>query len=90
MTSRERHDPVGDPIHVVIADDGHRHVLVEFLKSFTDYLRDPAGVATDPSFANFSEAWELANFPQYMANSAIYTATATIIFILTSLDANPI
>jgi raffinose/stachyose/melibiose transport system permease protein len=55
------------------------------LKSFTDYLRDPAGVATEPSLSNFAEAWELANFPQYMLNSAIYTATATAIFVLTSL-----
>jgi raffinose/stachyose/melibiose transport system permease protein len=55
------------------------------LKSFTDYLRDPAGVATNPSLTNFSDAWELANFPQYMANSAIYTVTATAIFVATSL-----
>jgi raffinose/stachyose/melibiose transport system permease protein len=55
------------------------------LKSFTDYLRDPAGVATDPSFSNFVEAWQLANFPQYMLNSAIYTFTATAIFVVTSL-----
>lgn len=55
------------------------------LKSFTDYLRDPAGVATNPSFSNFLEAWELANFPQYMLNSAIYTVTATAIFVVTSL-----
>lgn len=55
------------------------------LKSFTDYLRDPAGLPADPSLANFSEAWELANFPQYMLNSAIYTATATSIFVITSL-----
>lgn len=55
------------------------------LRPFTEYLRDPAGLATDPSLANFSEAWELANFPQYMANSAIYTVTATLIFVVTSL-----
>ena len=55
------------------------------LKSFTDYLRDPAGLPTDPSLANFGEAWELANFPQYMMNSAIYATSATVIFVLTSL-----
>ena len=55
------------------------------LKSFTDYLRDPAGLVSEPSLANFGEAWELANFPQYMANSAIYAITATLIFVVTSL-----
>lgn len=55
------------------------------LKPFTEYLRNPAGLPTDPSFANFTEAWQLANFPQYMANSAIYTVSATVIFVVTSL-----
>ena len=55
------------------------------LRPLTDYLKDPAGLATSPSLANFTEAWELANFPQYMLNSAIYTASATAIFVATSL-----
>lgn len=55
------------------------------LKSVPDYLKDPAGLAPDPSFENFTEAWELANFPQYLANSAFYAFTATVIFIVTSL-----
>ena len=55
------------------------------LRPFTEYLQDPGGLASEPSLANFSEAWELANFPQYMLNSALYTTTATAIFIATSL-----
>jgi raffinose/stachyose/melibiose transport system permease protein len=55
------------------------------LRPFTEYLQDPGGLARDPSLANFSEAWELANFPQYMLNSAVYTAIATAIFVATSL-----
>ncbi len=55
------------------------------LKPLTEYLKDPAGIATEPSLTNFVEAWELANFPQYMLNSLIYTTTATAIFIVTSL-----
>lgn len=55
------------------------------LRPLNGYLKDPAGFATDPSLTNFTEAWELANFPQYMLNSAIYTASATAIFVLTSL-----
>jgi raffinose/stachyose/melibiose transport system permease protein len=55
------------------------------LKSLPEYLRDPAGLATEPSLVNFGVAWELANFPQYLLNSAIYTATATAIFVASSL-----
>jgi hypothetical protein len=39
------------------------------LKTLPQYLKDPAAIVTDPSLANFGEAWELANFPQYMLNS---------------------
>jgi raffinose/stachyose/melibiose transport system permease protein len=55
------------------------------LKTLPQYLKDPAAVVTDPSLANFGEAWELANFPQYMLNSVLYAATATAIFVVTSL-----
>jgi raffinose/stachyose/melibiose transport system permease protein len=55
------------------------------LRPLTEYLKDPAGLATAPSLANFAEAWELANFPQYLLNSAFYTASATAIFVGTSL-----
>ncbi len=55
------------------------------LKTLPQYLKDPAAIVTDPSLANFGEAWELANFPQYMLNSALYTAIATAVFIATSL-----
>jgi raffinose/stachyose/melibiose transport system permease protein len=55
------------------------------LKSLPQYLKDPAAIVSEPSLANFGEAWELANFPRYMANSALYTFTATAIFVATSL-----
>ncbi len=55
------------------------------LKSLPQYLKDPAAVVSDPSLANFGEAWKLANFPQYMLNSVIYTVIATAIFVATSL-----
>ena len=55
------------------------------LKPLTEYLQDPAGLPSAPTLDNFAEAWELANFPRYLLNSAIYTATATAIFIFSSL-----
>ena len=60
-------------------------LIITSLKPLTEYLKDPAGLPTSPSLANFAEAWELANFPQYLLNSAFYTATATVIFIVSSL-----
>ncbi len=55
------------------------------LKPLTEYFKDPTGLPDAPSLANFTEAWKLANFPQYLLNSAFYAATATIIFVATSL-----
>jgi len=60
-------------------------LIITSLKPLTEYLKDPAGLPTAPSLANFAEAWELANFPRYLLNSAYYTATATVIFIVSSL-----
>ena len=55
------------------------------LKTLPEFFQDPIGLASSLNFDNFVEAWDLANFPQYMANSALYTFTATAIFIATSL-----
>lgn len=55
------------------------------LKTLPEYLRDPAALARQFSFENFAEAWELANFPQYLWNSVLYTSVATTIFVVSSL-----
>ena len=55
------------------------------LKGLPQYLKDPAAIVSEPSLANFGEAWQLANFSQYLFNSALYTVTATAIFVATSL-----
>ena len=55
------------------------------LKPLNEYLKNPAALPTAPTLANLAEAWELANFPRYLLNSAFYTATATAIFIVSSL-----
>ena len=49
------------------------------------FYQDPIGLASSFNFDNFTEAWELANFPQYMINSIIYAAVATTIFVVTSV-----
>ena len=37
------------------------------------------------NFQNFVDAWELANFPTYLVNSAIYTVVATFIYVVTTV-----
>jgi raffinose/stachyose/melibiose transport system permease protein len=55
------------------------------LKSLPEFFKNPTNLPEDPRFANFSEAWELANFPKYMLNSVIYTTVATALFVLTTV-----
>ena len=54
-------------------------------KTLPEFYKDPIGLASGFNFENFTEAWELANFPRYMVNSIIYAAVATTIFVITSV-----
>lgn len=55
------------------------------LKTMPTFMKDATGLATEFHFQNFSEAWNKANFPKYLLNSAIYTFSATTIYILTAI-----
>ena len=54
-------------------------------KPLSEFFRDPISLASSINFDNYTKAWELANFPRYLLNSAIYTTIATAIFVATSL-----
>jgi raffinose/stachyose/melibiose transport system permease protein len=54
-------------------------------KSLGDFFKDPIGLAAELNFQNFVDAWELANFPTYLVNSAIYTVVATLIYVVTTV-----
>ncbi len=54
-------------------------------KPLSEFFRDPIGLASGINFDNYTKAWELANFPRYLLNSAIYTAIATAVFVFTTL-----
>jgi raffinose/stachyose/melibiose transport system permease protein len=60
-------------------------VINTSLKTLPEFFKDPIGLASGFNFDNFSNAWELANFPRYLANTAFYTAIATGIFVLSSI-----
>jgi len=60
-------------------------VINTSMKTLPEFFKDPIGLASSFNFDNFTNAWELANFPQYLLNTAFYTATATGIFVLSSI-----
>lgn len=55
------------------------------LKTMPTFMKDATGLATEIHLQNFSEAWSKASFPKYLLNSAIYTFSATTIYILTAI-----
>ncbi len=59
-------------------------VLTSF-KTLPEFFKNPTGWPESFGFTNFTEAWELAKFPRYLANTVLYTATATAICVITSV-----
>lgn len=59
-------------------------VLTSF-KSLPEFFRNPTGFPESFGLDNFQKAWELANFPRYLLNSAIYTIVATTLFVTMSV-----
>ena len=55
------------------------------LRTSPSFMRDATALAVEPNFENFAEAWEKANFPRYLLNSAIYTISATAIYVVTAV-----
>lgn len=55
------------------------------LKTTPSFMRDATALAVNPNFQNFAEAWEKANFPKYLLNSVLYTASATTIYVVTAV-----
>ena len=54
-------------------------------KTLPEFFKSATGLATSLNFDNYVEAWSKASFPKYLVNSFIYTASATTIFVLTSV-----
>lgn len=54
-------------------------------KTLPEFYQNPIGLAAGFNFENFTDAWELANFPSYMLNTIIYASVATAIFVVTSV-----
>ncbi len=54
-------------------------------KTLPEFFRDPTGLPENLEANNYTEAWDLANFPGYMLNSLIYTVVATTLFVIMSV-----
>lgn len=52
------------------------------LKTTPSFMRDATGLAVEFNLENFVEAWNKANFPQYLFNSIVYTVTATTLYVV--------
>lgn len=55
------------------------------LKTMPAFMKDATGPAIELNFQNFVDAWNKANFPKYLLNSAIYTFSATTIYVITAV-----
>lgn len=55
------------------------------LKTMPEFMKDATSLASGLHFKNFVDAWNKANFPKYLLNSLIYTASATLIYVLTAV-----
>lgn len=55
------------------------------LKSMPLFMKNATGLATEFHLQNFVDAWTKANFPRYLFNTIVYTASATAIYIVTAV-----
>jgi len=55
------------------------------LKTMPEFMKNATALTSQVNLKNFADAWEKANFPQYLLNSLIYTVSATSIYILTAI-----
>jgi raffinose/stachyose/melibiose transport system permease protein len=55
------------------------------LKTLPEFFKNPTGLPNSLDFSNFSDAWQLANFPRFLLNSLIYTSVATALFVVMSI-----
>lgn len=60
-------------------------LVLASLKTLPEFFRNPTGLPEGAELGNYTEAWELANFPAYMLNSLIYTVVATALFVVMSV-----
>ena len=56
------------------------------LKTTPEFFKNATSLPAEPNLNNFVDAWEKADFPRLLINSAIYTAVSTILYIVTAVE----
>ncbi len=59
-------------------------VLTSF-KTLPEFTKSATSLPASFSLDNFFEAWDKANFPQYLLNTVIYTVASTVIFVISAV-----
>lgn len=57
-------------------------LVITSLKTLPEFTKDAVGLPGSVDFGNFVEAWNKANFPRYLLNTVIYTASSAAIFVI--------
>jgi len=55
------------------------------LKTMPDFMKNATALPATLNFQNYLDAWEKANFPRYLTNTILYTASATVIYVVTGV-----
>jgi len=58
-------------------------LVLTSVKTLPDFGKNAVGLPSTLELNNFAEAWNKANFPQYLLNTIIYTFAGTVIFLIT-------
>ena len=60
-------------------------LLFTSMKTLPEFFKSATGLPTSLNLSNFVDAWEQANFARLLINSALYTAVATTLYIITAI-----
>jgi raffinose/stachyose/melibiose transport system permease protein len=52
------------------------------LRPAREFMVDPAAIAREITFTNYTEAWEAAEFATYILNTILYTVVSTAIYLV--------
>ena len=58
-------------------------LVITSFKTLPEFTRNAVALPTSLALDNFFEAWDKANFPRYLLNTVLYTASSAIIFVVT-------
>jgi raffinose/stachyose/melibiose transport system permease protein len=57
-------------------------LVITSFKTLPEFTRDAISLPASISLDNFFEAWNKANFPRYLLNTALYAAVSPVVFVV--------